>query len=548
MTAALFLFAPGCKKPSPAGVKITAIEASSTLENKPKYGAKNLLDGDQTTCWAEGKADSGTGETVTITFEKEVRMEHFYIINGLGRNGYYRENNRVKELSINGEKVTVPDAGIGVKAKIDLEKPVTAKVFTFRIEAVYQGTKWNDTCISEILFGEVADGAITDDSTSSVPLEYDMTTPVRYSIVSYDSFMGRTVRDSKGNFYISGWNSGEGDFIILKTDLGADFIWKKRFGTDANDLFGPMCIDSKDNLYGGGTTYINSGGPYSSNADIYAFRADTEGNTAWVKVFDIGYSDERVTAAVTDSRGYLFMGGCAGSSDAKDAFIMAVTPEGEQAWLDFAVRGQSGSKQDIWLTSMVYYSGGIGASVYVPPVYAQASNAWSYTEIVRYTPEGKKIVSTPLKGEGDLRIDDIACDSDGTIYGIGSVSWQKEIPGDSRESGDVYYESSYKNFLCSINSHGKVLWKKELSQPYYRFLSKGLGLQNGRLVAVGFETTGDINILEFSTEGELLGEWRASMPDKPQTNINSVFFGNNGEIYLTGQPKGEVYIIRLTRR
>jgi len=160
-----------------------------------KYHPKNLRDGDNASCWCEGEKDGyGVGETVYVPVP--------WHVDGMSiRNGYhkskelYEKNSRVKKADIafhvavpvaghvtqtgqeytlypTGEKTTVtfddsmekitfsPDVDYSrisaLVEKLREEKKDAAVemklVAGLTINEVYQGSKYKDTCISEISF------------------------------------------------------------------------------------------------------------------------------------------------------------------------------------------------------------------------------------------------------------------------------------------------------------------------------------------------------------------------------------------------------------
>lgn len=62
-----------------------------------RYGAHNLFDHDSTTCWAEGVSGDGIGELLYIGFEEN--LDTIFIVNGYSKtkNLFYK-NNRVKKI------------------------------------------------------------------------------------------------------------------------------------------------------------------------------------------------------------------------------------------------------------------------------------------------------------------------------------------------------------------------------------------------------------------------------------------------------------------
>ena len=150
------LFTVSCKKDgvSPDKAKIISIKASSTLKDKNnKYKAQNLIDKDLNTIWAEGASSYGKGETITITFDKLVKLTGFYIQNGLNHKIHYKSNGRVKEFLVNGKLVvSVEDSGVDNFSWVKFKEPVNTTVLKLKIKNIYPGTRWKDTCITEIAF------------------------------------------------------------------------------------------------------------------------------------------------------------------------------------------------------------------------------------------------------------------------------------------------------------------------------------------------------------------------------------------------------------
>jgi hypothetical protein len=152
-------------------------KASSTLKG---YGISNLLDKKIDTAWVEGAKDAGIGEMISIIINTQVGkynadrtsgLFNFGVIPGYSKsNKTWLENNRIKRaLFIIERKVAEGKnsytAYVILRLKFkdknqlqvfDIEKydnysdvRYNAK-FWLIIEDVYKGTKYNDTCISEI--------------------------------------------------------------------------------------------------------------------------------------------------------------------------------------------------------------------------------------------------------------------------------------------------------------------------------------------------------------------------------------------------------------
>lgn len=154
----LLLLSISCSRAiSSKDAKVISIASSSTLSDKQnRYITANLSDGADTS-WCEGKEDDGIGEWIRITFDQNCRMDQIFAVNGYGESGFWQKNNRIKELKISTDReqvtlVTLPDTK--EKQSVKLPAPVEGRIFTFTIISVYPGTKYKDTCMTELAFSD----------------------------------------------------------------------------------------------------------------------------------------------------------------------------------------------------------------------------------------------------------------------------------------------------------------------------------------------------------------------------------------------------------
>lgn len=170
--------------------------ASSTLcEKKPKlcHEAASLLDGDTKTAWCEGVSGDGEGETITITFAKAEKIDSLYLVPHFARSfALAEQNGRLSTVTITtdtgsadaelddlakkvkkenpvhennddcGDETCLSrdqriQSGIGVKISLGYAQgdkwsaaPVVTKKLVLTIKGVYKGSKYHDTCISEL--------------------------------------------------------------------------------------------------------------------------------------------------------------------------------------------------------------------------------------------------------------------------------------------------------------------------------------------------------------------------------------------------------------
>lgn len=151
-------------------VSVTDAVASSELTvNKYTYFVTYSYDGDINTSWQEGSPENGVGEVLTYYFDQPRCIVGVDIINGrvdIEKN--YYDNNRIERLVV----YYLLDGLVKGNAVVDLAdvynmEPVyyelTDGIFDeayycdsiqVEIESVYEGVKFNDLCLTEILFYE----------------------------------------------------------------------------------------------------------------------------------------------------------------------------------------------------------------------------------------------------------------------------------------------------------------------------------------------------------------------------------------------------------
>lgn len=143
-------------------IPIRRVEASSELvENGFTYQAKRVADGNKGTCWVEGGAGYGIGETVTLYLDNVYDVSKFSITGGWTINKELFDHNAKPAVMYvyfssspyEHYKVTLDETMSTQNFQID-EKNV--QWVQFEIVDVYPGEKSvYDTCISEItLYGK----------------------------------------------------------------------------------------------------------------------------------------------------------------------------------------------------------------------------------------------------------------------------------------------------------------------------------------------------------------------------------------------------------
>jgi hypothetical protein len=181
--------------------QLGASQGGEETEAGRGYSAANLVDGDFTTIWAEGDPGDGTGQTVWVDIPQGVRTVNIFSGHGKSRS-LHLKNNRPKRARLSFYAGISPPGCVTEIARafralkcpgdfyIDLRDtfglqsfPLPASlgnldslldlvrgefppaggqppdpsclILRLDIAEVYRGTKWNDACISEIVFGNV---------------------------------------------------------------------------------------------------------------------------------------------------------------------------------------------------------------------------------------------------------------------------------------------------------------------------------------------------------------------------------------------------------
>jgi len=120
------------------------------------YFAANVLDGDPSTAWAEGRKGSGVGEWVDLEFQERIRVKELHIWNGYQKvladklGDRYYINERPKDVDIETDSGTrrarLDDSKVMQTLPVGGDETRHVRVY---IRSVYEA-KYLDCAISEI--------------------------------------------------------------------------------------------------------------------------------------------------------------------------------------------------------------------------------------------------------------------------------------------------------------------------------------------------------------------------------------------------------------
>ena len=170
------------KKSRCTGISVKIASSSCLREGKTIHMASNAFDNNLKTSWAEGVNGFGFKEWIKFDFRSKKEFGFVYVIvfPGFGKSEkLFKENNRVKSLVL---KAYTPSPGSISVDNIKFEGFMSGSrlnfkdeykyhvyliqgrflggnnvQYTFYIEDVYKGSKYNDTCIAEIIFADGLD-------------------------------------------------------------------------------------------------------------------------------------------------------------------------------------------------------------------------------------------------------------------------------------------------------------------------------------------------------------------------------------------------------
>ncbi len=149
-------------------INVTSVDATSELSpsDGKSYSGANLVDGDYKTAWVEGVSGVGIGESVTLHLDKTQPVYGIVICNGYTADyDLYSKNGTLASVKVdfgNGKVVEENVGGYGSEYlegdylaemnlnKIELDEPVMTDEITVTITSANVGSKYDDTCVSEI--------------------------------------------------------------------------------------------------------------------------------------------------------------------------------------------------------------------------------------------------------------------------------------------------------------------------------------------------------------------------------------------------------------
>jgi hypothetical protein len=117
------------------------------------YTVMSAIDGNTDTSWQEGVDGDGIGEYILLAFDQSCSVEYISLKLGNWRDAeHFAANNRPQRLTfeLGGETYTYDFPDEQREFILHFKNPVLAENLRITVDGVYNGDKWNDTCISEV--------------------------------------------------------------------------------------------------------------------------------------------------------------------------------------------------------------------------------------------------------------------------------------------------------------------------------------------------------------------------------------------------------------
>ncbi len=140
-----------------------------------------------------------------------------------------------------------------------------------------------------------------------------------------------------------GYNLGNTDAWLIKTDSTGSMIWSKVYGGSDNDYLSRIIPAPQSGYYLVGSSYSSDwdlqGDPYPNSEDYWIMKIDNAGNKIWSRLYG-GTGGDRAQTALIDADSNLVVLGTTGSEDgdvslnfgASDIWMIKIDSEGELQW------------------------------------------------------------------------------------------------------------------------------------------------------------------------------------------------------------------------
>lgn len=282
--------------------------------------------------------------------------------------------------------------------------------------------------------------------------------------------------DSQGNVFLASECVGDASFgdqqhktaggmdmCLVKLDAAGKPQWVSSIGGSKTDRAYGVITDAAGNAYVTGhfesaDAIVNGETlPNAGSYDVFTAKFSPDGKALWVRVkggegYDYGHG------IAIDSKGHLVVTGAIG----RQVFCTKYDAEGRELWHRTTSGTVSGSGHGIAVDAQDHiYLGGnsTGAGSFGK---ASIESKTTAALVVKLTPEGEGVWASVIPGTPSALYHEIACDSQGQVWGVGMFKGSVSIAGQTFQSSG---EKDNDGLIVHLDASGQVRWARHLHGP-----------------------------------------------------------------------------------
>lgn len=257
--------------------------------------------------------------------------------------------------------------------------------------------------------------------------------------------------------------AGEMDMCLTKLDAAGKPLWVSGFGGSKTDRAYGVITDAAGNAYVTGhfeSTDAMANGeklPNAGSFDAFIAKFSPDGKLLWVRVKGGEGSDYGHGIAI-DSKGQVVITGAIGGQ----FFCTKYDAEGREIWHRTPSGKVSGSGHGIAIDGKdhIYLGGSASGTGTFGKVAIESKT--SAALVLKLTPEGEGEWANLIPGTTSAIYHEIACDSQGRVWGAGMFKGSVSVAGQTFQGGT---EKDYDGLIVHLDVAGEVQWAKHMHGP-----------------------------------------------------------------------------------
>ena len=339
-------------------------------------------------------------------------------------------------------------------------------------------------------------------------------------------------------------SAGGMDMCLVKLDAAGKPLWVAGFGGSKTDRAYGVITDAAGNAYVTGhfdssDAKVNGGNvPNAGDYDAFTAKFAPDGKVLWVREKGGKGSDYGHGIAI-DSTGHLVITGAIGGQ----FFCTKYDADGREIWHRSPSGKVSGSGHGIAIDGKdhIYIGGSAsGTGAFGKTVIESKTSA---ALVLKLTPEGEGEWVNLIPGTTSAIYHEIACDSQGRVWGVGMFKGSVSVAGQTFQSSDDKY---YDGLIVHLDAAGQAQWAQHMHGPGTDYclgvttddhgtafvcgdFNQDTSLAGHALATRG---SGDIFLAAFDVKGTLA--WVQQAGGKLNDSAYPITFRAPGELIMAG--------------